>query len=267
MKKVFLITAFVLAESSFAKNILIIGDSLSVPAGYGFGHMLQGELAKDKHNVSVLASCGSKPQDFVNQNYSTDCGYFESLSNKTISYRDYHDLKKKKEKVPTPKFSEMVAKMKAAKQSPDLVVIQQGTNLYGSMIPYMPLNSETKKQNAKKEIQKMVRLLLDEKQKSSPGSQCVWVAPPMIGKYYNGSKPMISLDKTHMNLMFEALQDEINKDAPAKCAIYDSRVDTAIPKSGDQIHFASFRETEKWIKNVKTFIDDRFKVADESRTH
>jgi hypothetical protein len=218
--------SMLLASQSYAKGVLIIGDSLSVPDGYGLGRELEKQLTKQGHQVAIVASCGSAPSSFIDRNYSTRCGYYQkTLSGKTesISYQDFRDNRS------PPKLTPKLDKIYDSNTKPDLTVIQQGTNLYGLILKNSPADG---KRLVTAEVTKLL--------KNVKSGQCLWVGPPTITKL-NG----VTVQTKHTDLMAQAIQEGI-KSSGKGCEYLDSRTVTKAP-GGDGTHFSRPSQTKDWI--------------------
>jgi hypothetical protein len=219
--------------TAFAEKILIIGDSLSANEPTGLGSQVFEKL-KDEHQITAIGSCGSSPRWYlsVTKTISTPCGFLRKQSGQKPILAKKHA---------TPKLESLTA------NDLDLAVIQQGTNLYGSLVG----PDKQRPDMARSQIGNAVRSLLLELQKRAPSSACLWVAPPEIARY--AGHPVTPEAK---QLMFSAIQEALlshEKTTGYRCDIYDSRKDTQ-PPGGDGTHFSSPKQTEKWIANVATEI-------------
>lgn len=225
--------SLLLAAKTFAAGVLIIGDSLSVPQDIGLGRELEKKLKLDGHKVATVASCGSSPEQFVDTDYKTQCGFYQSSLTKepiSISYFDFK-LRKKEPKL-TPKLDEIYDNV----SKPDLVVIQQGTNLFGQVLANSPAKGAEL-------VTKAVIKLLTKNNEYAPSSKCLWVGPPEIAKM-NGQ----TISDSQKQLMVNAIKEGIRKSG-TPCNFLDSRLFTK-PPGGDGTHFSSSKQTKAWINET-----------------
>ena len=213
-----------------AARILILGDSLSVPDGYGFGRELEKQLKAQGHAVCTTASCGASPSSFVSTIYKTQCGFYQSsLSGPpiSISYSNF-----KIDKTP-PHLTPKLDKIFDNDVKPELTVIQQGTNMYGFIF-------ENSAKTAASLISNQVKKMLEKLQTYSPQSKCLWIGPPQIAKY---DAKVVS--ESQKQMMADAIREGIQSSG-VKCEFLDSREVTPMPV-GDGTHFSSILQTSKWI--------------------
>ena len=215
---------------TFSAEVVIIGDSLSVGSSWddirktrsGLGRELGKLLEKEGHNVSVVASCGSSPLSYISKykTYNTPCGYYQKYAGQEKIDRS---------KSESPKLKDIFA----GKKSTDLMVIQQGTNLYWAIQNGSP-----------KFVEDKVSELLKEYKASSPQSKCLWVGPPAILRINN--KPVT---KEHSDLMANAIKSGISKSG-INCEYIDSRLNTTTAGlSSDGTHYKT-GTIDGWINHT-----------------
>ena len=214
---------------TFSAEVVIIGDSLSVGSPWddvkksrsGLGRELGKLLEKEGHNVSVVASCGSSPLSYLSKykSYTTPCGY----------YRKYAGEEKiDRPKAQTPKLEHIFA----GKKAPDLMVIQQGTNLYWAIQNGSPQYVEDK-----------VAELIKEYKTFAPQSQCLWVGPPAILRINNKA-----VTKEQSDQMANAIKAGIKKSG-VDCKYIDSRLHTSHSGlSSDGTHYKT-GTIDDWINH------------------
>lgn len=215
---------------AFGGEVMIIGDSLSVGTPWddknntrsGLGRELGKLLEKEGHNVSVVASCGSSPLSYISKykSYNTPCGYYQK-------YAGAEKIDRPKSE--TPKLKDIFAK----KKSPDLMVIQQGTNLYWAI-----------QNGSSKYVEDKVAELLIEYKASAPQSKCLWVGPPAIIRINNKA-----VTKEQTDQMANAINAGIAKSG-VDCDYVDSRLHTSQSGlSSDGTHFKT-GNIDEWINQT-----------------
>jgi len=221
----------ILPTLSYSAEVLVIGDSLSVGQASddrantrsGLGRELGKLLERDGHQVNVVASCGSSPMSYMSKykSYKTRCGYYQKFSG---------EQKIDKASFDTPKLKDIVKSTKA----PDLVVIQQGTNLYWAIHQGNAKYVEDKVVEPLKEYQELTS-------GKSPESKCLWIGPPAILKI---SGKVVTKDQA--DLMAKSIQAGITKSG-IKCEYVDSRLKTNVSGlSNDGTHYRT-GQIDEWI--------------------
>jgi len=197
-------------QASAEGGVLMIGDSLSVGR---VSKTLQPLFERETGlSARVVASCGSRPRDWTKTQprYSTNCGFYDlSASHREeVKYREAL-----KNPHSTPKLSELLEEEK-----PSVLVIQQGTNMFGD------LSTPTKIATARRELRALLEGVFSSR---SPPRQCLWVAPPDTSKWSSEEE----------DRMYHFIADEVS----AHCKVFDSRTVTRYPvKPGwiaDGIHY------------------------------
>lgn len=216
-----------LSPVALAANVLILGDSLSVVPGIGLGREVDRVLRTEGHRVSTVASCGSAPSAYRGDGpqYRSRCGYFQKNPDGSTVDLDYFTLKKSNSAAPpAPKLDQLIQGF-----TPDLAVIQQGTNLYS-----------LKSRGA---IAAQVSALLKELALRAPQARCLWVAPPEIARY-NG----VTITTEQKEMMAAAIREGIAA-SHVECDFLDSRQFTE-PPGGDGTHHSKPSQTEAWRSAV-----------------
>lgn len=217
----------------FAKNVLIIGDSLSVPAKIGLGRVLGDKLEAQGHQIVSAAYCGASPFWYYGKaKVGTNCNYYFKNSKGIIDQGKSGKA---------PHLDEMISK----ESIPDTIVIQQGTNMYSAIL-----------EGRKNGIKLQVKELLKGLEKQAPNAKCIWVGPPEIAKY---GKAEIT-DKMQ-NEMYKLLKEAL-QEASLKCDFVNSRFPTTAKPDGDGTHFSKPAQTEAWINKV---FDKSLQVIERSK--
>lgn len=229
-----------------AARVLILGDSLSVPAGIGFGSRLDEGLRKKGHQLTTIASCGSAPASYREDTstYKTRCGYLKRSADGSETYLPYDKIKKTSG-VATPKLHDLVRE-----SNPDLTVIQQGTNLFRLILDHPS--------DGKSRVASEVKSLLLNLHHRAPQTGCLWVGPPKLNKYYSSSGGMVAVTSQHQQAMIEGIQQglaEAETVTAKKCAFHDSRSQTEAP-GGDGIHHWRAQQTDSWVRAAAQAVDD-----------
>jgi len=234
------------ADNANAARILILGDSLSVPAGIGFGNRLDQDLRKKGHQLTTIASCGSAPTSYREDTstYKTRCGYLKRSADGSETYLSYDQIKKTRG-VATPKLHDLVRE-----SSPDLTVIQQGTNLFRLILDHPT--------DGKSRVASEVKSLLLNLHHRAPQTGCLWIGPPKLAKYYGSSGKLVGVTSQHQQSMSEGIQQGIAEAKSATgmtCRFHDSRTQTEAP-GGDGIHHARGQQTDAWVRAAAQSVDD-----------
>ena len=220
-------------SGAHAGSVVILGDSLSVGEGVGLGNRLDRELRAAGHQITTVASCGSSPSSYRDDAaaYSTRCGYLKRGPSGAEEYLPWEKIKGTGGKR-TPKLSEIFGA-----STPDLAVIQQGTNLYGFMLGNPSQGREL--------VAKQVSSLLLSS--SFRAKACLWVGPPKIARY-DGK----TVSDTQMQAMNQAIQLGLDRAEKAgkKCRLMDSLPLTERP-GGDGIHHMRGSQTDQWVAGAK----------------
>lgn len=156
------------------KNVLYIGDSLSVG---GFGEALEAALIAGgggRDRIAIYASCGSSVQHWLASEpvHVTPCGYRETTGSTRI-FEDYHNGVKPRP-METPKIEKLLKKHR-----PDIVIIQLGTNHFDTLekggMAALPRQEEIFEEFARNIVK-------------VPGNlkQVIWILPPDSSRF-NGS--------------------------------------------------------------------------------
>jgi len=248
----FLLVSAALPANAHAGSVVILGDSLSVTSSVGLGNRLDLELRAAGHSVKTIASCGSSPASYRDDqpSYVTKCGYLERSpktagdpKSYTEEYLPWEKIKSTSGK-PTPKLQKIFDQTQ-----PDLVVIQQGTNLYRMIQSNDPRKGPDLVANQVFEFLK------------SPSFQakaCLWVGPPKLSKYYGTHGGMVAVTDSQMQAMNAGIQKglerarrELSAGAPGKsCRFMDSLPVTDKPL-GDGIHHGWSGQTTRWVAEAK----------------
>lgn len=230
-----LLIFFISPYKSYSAEVMIIGDSLSVGqysdeknnTRSGLGRELGKLLEKQGHKLNVVASCGSSPLSYTTgfRAYKTPCGYYQKYSG-----QEKIDMPRSA----TPKLSEIANNSKI----PDLMVIQQGTNLY----PELLLGN---KNNVKRHVKELLKEYDQMTKTKVPKSKCLWIGPPAILKIsVNGVKRDVT--KAHTDQMVELIQQGI-KESGVECKFTDSRPVTRTQGlSKDGTHYQT-GQIDEWI--------------------
>jgi len=232
-----------------AARISIIGDSLSVVKNSGLGNQLDSKLRSEGHKLHTVAACGSKPENYLAGNaWKTDCGFLYRNEKSEETYLEYLKAKKNPQEIPSLasvlKFSQ--------NQKPDLLVIQQGTNLFGYLQKSPP---------DVKGLKMQIHDLLKDFQNKNARTRCLWVAPPKITKF-NGQE--IVADQS--NLLFQTIEESIDEfskfiglQKKQRCELIDSRDFTDPPDQWDGTHFKKSNQNKKWVEHVHQKINRMLK--------
>lgn len=222
------------SASSTTPRVLMIGDSLSVNtlsgqivsklAGGAFGHL------------RILASGGSKPTDWTAGTpvYVNTWGYSDYTESSRISVGRPEILRSP---FNSPKLVDLLQK-----ETPDIVVIQQGTNLLWDFDL-----SEEKSARIKREVSELVSQLW-----ASPNApaKCLWLTPPDTSKF----SPEAEDKMYHL----------INEAVSGRCKVFDSRTVGAYPTApgqwgGDGVHHSGARGgaelQQKWSNAISLEIN------------
>lgn len=147
------------AKGVASTRVLMIGDSLSVGA---FGEAIQRHLAMKfgPQNVSAFASCGSSPENWLEDEpeFYTHCGYRQSTPDRSPIFRDFRNGKRPRPTL-TPKVETLVRRY-----DPNVIVVQLGTN-------WMDRNLSDR------EISWTIHRFIDALRGSSV-RQIIWIEPP-----------------------------------------------------------------------------------------
>lgn len=240
------------ASTAHSGSVVILGDSLSVTKDIGLGNRLDLELRKAGHRVRTIASCGSSPASYRDDQstYVTQCGYLERTSSSandptktTEEYLPWEKIKNTPGK-PTPKLQKIFSQTQS-----DLAVIQQGTNLYRLIQGNSP--------------EKGPELVADQvfeflKSPFFQAKACLWIGPPKLAKYYGENGGMVSVSDAQMQAMNSGIQKglerarrELSSTSPGKsCRFMDSLPVTEKPL-GDGIHHWRSGQTTRWVEEAK----------------
>jgi len=247
-KTAFIFSIFFITNSqALQKKVLILGDSLSAVKGSGFGDQLDQMLRQQGYQSQVVAACGSSPSAFFGEEVaSTKCGYLRREVDGTEDYLSYAQNKKSPKEIPN-----LNAVTQGTNANPDLVVIQQGTNLYGHL-----LNSPVSP-NA---IKKQVRDSLISFHKKFPNRKCIWAAPPKITRY-DGKSVTVAHQRRMFELIQEAIQEYSLRDLGRAqgnpvCEILDGTQFTQNPDGSDGTHF--FSKNPEWVNAAYKKVEDMF---------
>jgi hypothetical protein len=222
-----LLSVLITPVIAISGEVVIIGDSLSVGSPWdddkksrsGLGRELGKLLEQDGHKVSVVASCGSSPLSYISKykTFNTPCGYYQKYAG---------EEKIDRSKSETPKLKDILG----GRKSPDLMVIQQGTNLYWAIQNGTP-----------KYVEDKVAELLQEYKASAPRGKCLWIGPPAILKINQRS-----VTKEQTELMTNSIKAGIVKSG-VNCEFIDSRLNTnTTGLSGDGTHYRT-GTIDDWI--------------------
>ncbi len=234
-----------LPARAWSARILILGDSLSVPSGIGFGNRLDHDLRKKGHQPTTLASCGSAPTSYRDDTatYKTRCGYLKRSADGSETYLPYEKIRKTKG-VATPKLQDLVHEAR-----PELTIIQQGTNLFRLILDHPT--------DGKSRVASEVKSLLLNLHHRAPQTGCLWISPPKLSQYYGSSGGMIAVTSQHQQAMIDGIRQGIAQAAAVtgkQCPIHDSRPQTE-PPGGDGIHHGRAQQTEAWVREAALAVE------------
>jgi hypothetical protein len=194
--------------------------------------------------VTTVASCGSSPNSYRDDKpvYTTKCSYLKRDSTGE-DYLPWEKIRKTAGK-PTPKLQAIFHG-----ETPDLAIVQQGTNLYRLILG----NSLEKGTEAV--AQQVFEFL---KSDSFRAKACLWVGPPQISKYYGERGGMVRVRQEQMQAMNNGIRRGLERAAqglsagtPGKrCRFMDSLPVTE-PPLGDGIHHGHATQTDKWLAEAK----------------
>lgn len=235
MRKKIVVSLFILfVNFTYAKNILIVGDSHSVGP---FGHKLF-ELVKDsKNNVALYAHSSSASRHWMNSSPSLlSGGAHHAMSinnvNKVFPFPDWR-IKQPSLYYP-PLLDDMIYHPDWKLQNkikPDIVIISLGANDYGAVTTEEGEYNSYGYQANQKKIMKMLEVT---EKKNIP---CLWVLPP------NGIKKV----SKRQGLLYSFLKESIQN----RCHLVDS---SEFKTTGcDGIHFSCSSQREKaylWATKV-----------------
>jgi hypothetical protein len=234
------------AEAESGKNVLIIGDSLSAVKGIGFGDALDQGLRQKGYSVNFVAACGSRPSNFFSAGTpaKTRCGYLRRKVDGKEEYLPYHVNKKNPKSI--PKLGELVSE---ASGKPDLIVLQQGTNLYGHLFS-RPRNGAA----IKKEVKDALKAFHDK----FPDAECLWAAPPKITRY-DGKSVSLSDQREMLSLIQAGIDEYSYKDLGRAqnrplCEVLDGTQFTKNPDAGDGTHYSS--KNPEWVAAAMRGVED-----------
>jgi hypothetical protein len=208
-------------------KVLVIGDSLSFGP---FGEALEGFLRKwnAASDVCLFASCGSSPEHWLKttSDFMTPCGYRESTPDRTtkVDFSNGHRPRLAR----TPKIPEILARF-----SPQIVVVQLGTNWMDSLPATAGQNGEAHKQIIREFIKEL-------RAQSPPPARIAWVMPPESSKYSATVKGEVDrwITECAQELGFQTILSRrmTGKYVPGKTG-------------GDGVHYGD-ADAEKWAKGV-----------------
>ncbi len=232
------------AESAMTPTpvkVMLVGDSLSVGP---FGRALEQALVKryGRREVSVFASCGSSPEDWLPGHpvFVTNCGYRQSTPGGSFS-REYENGKRPPP-VKTPKLTNLLAYVR-----PQVVIVQLGTNWMDKLATASRLDGRT--------YRKFIRDFIARLRRGpGPRPAIFWVMPPASSKY----PPAVH----------EAVERWIGEEAAALgFRTINSRILTSPYRSGqtggDGVHYSD-TAGRRWAKGVMAALDpvlDRLSLA------
>lgn len=238
MSRIHALAATLLLVGSFAhaRGILMIGDSLSV--GAQSDKILKLVADEIGGHVRIIASGGSKPEDWVSTYpvYQNKWGFTDYSDTQRISQGH---AKSHRNPYQNPKLRDLLRTEK-----PEILVIQQGTNLMGFVQSGKNLSV----------VSEQVRALVREAFSTSPRiKKCLWVAPPDTSLYSKDTEEIT------FHLIARAVA--------GRCRVLDSRdtrrvgVYPAAPNSiwGDGIHLAKARGGKAVQRNWARAIVDEIK--------
>lgn len=215
MKNLFILTSLFAAISAQATlnnpTILYIGDSHS----YGkLGTTIETNLSTISDHVIMESSCGSSAYTWLGKSgyEKTVCGFWKKDGADEVRSTEHQ----------TPKFSDEMARY-----SPDVVIIQLGTNMAAAQ---KPLNSRASIDQLMKEAK------VNE-------SECIWIGPP------DANSKVVTKEKlkTINNLIKELAKTN-------GCFFIDSLQITSFPKDNKEgIHYPSSL-SKKWGEKVSAII-------------
>ena len=208
-------------------KVLVIGDSLSLGP---FGEALEGFLRKwnAASDVCLFASCGSSPEHWLKTtpDFMTPCGYRESTPDGGMKV-DFSNGQRPR-LARTPKIPEILARF-----SPQIVVVQLGTNWMDGL----PANAVQDGEAHKQIIREFIKEL---RAQSPPPARIVWVLPPESSKYSPTVKGEVErwVTECAKELGFQTILSRrmTGKYMPGKTG-------------GDGVHYGD-ADAEKWAKGV-----------------
>lgn len=165
---------------SSTKQVLFIGDSLSVGS---FGDAIQAALIAGgggRERVAIYASCGSSVQHWLSSEpvHVTPCGYRETTATTRI-FEDFHNGIKPRP-VETPKIEKLLRKHR-----PDIVIIQLGTNHFDTLeksgMAGLPKQEEIFEELARNIVKTTGNL-----------KQVIWILPPDSSRFDSSIQSAIS---------------------------------------------------------------------------
>jgi len=163
-------------------KVLVIGDSLGL---CGFGKALDGRLRKASEIAAVYSymACGTVPISWLKtgplSNARTACGIWNILGKageRPVEVQDTYGMQKGKrpESHPVPKLE-----MLLEEHHPDILVIQNGTNLLSLFSDGKTLIPSKHEAQLNGYLQPMMRFLAEQK---SSLRKVYWVCPPVSGR-------------------------------------------------------------------------------------
>jgi lysophospholipase L1-like esterase len=151
-------------------EVMLVGDSLSVgPFGRALEQALRARYGR--RAVSVFASCGSSPEDWLPGQpvFVTNCGYRQSTPGGSFS-REYENGKRPPP-VKTPKLTTLLGHVR-----PRIVIVQLGTNWMDKLAAAPRLDGRT--------YRKFIRGFIAQLRRGpGPRPAIFWVMPPASSKY------------------------------------------------------------------------------------
>lgn len=246
--KAIILLVVVFINHSYAKSILVIGDShMANPLGaYMINH-----LASLEHDIVVLGHASSAPIDWINDKtvYHRGGTYNAAYNNKKY-YRDPNP-KHWREKVSVPKLSFLLKDMlyhsswkEAKRKVPDIVIVELGAN-DAKVIADKDGNRSLGYRARFNAAKKMSETIINS------GAACFWILPP------NGEAKSARNQKVLYDMLIGATKKN--------CTIYKgSNQFKAIKSSAlkcDGYHFhCSKKEKLKafnWSKDIMKYIEDK----------
>ena len=223
-----------LAGQETRPKLLFIGDSHSQGV---FGDTLDG-LVRENYSVASFGVGGSTPEWWEKGIQTPWAGWSRSSDGTEI--RDNKPF--------TPRLSELVTQ-----QKPNVVVIEQGTNLIWA--------DQKGLVKTDAEVEAQVKTLIQTAKQS--GSACVWIGPPHLGAHVLGKG--ISESQQFAGTLDHVRNIEIKVTAQNGCTFVDSYPVTRYPdQGGDGIHYdragaEGVKAAKAWAIYVKKKLDEAVK--------
>lgn len=232
---IFTFALSLIVSSSYAKNVLIVGDSHTVGP---YGHTLFNLVQKTGNNVSVYGHSSSAPIQWMSDVSTklTGGAYHEHASSgKNLTYKFPSDWRVPIETISFKKLLTDIRYHASWKTSvtmkPDLVIISLGANDYNAVT-----DTSGKINSYQYELrQKAITSMIDSV--DAVGAKCVWVLPP------DGIKK----DSKRQAILYKFLTDAIQN----RCEVFNS---LKYKTTGcDGIHFSCASQEHKalsWANEV-----------------